>query len=105
MATVNENSTAWLSLSLKDRAGEPAQPPQSVIYRIDCLTSGAVIREDTAVTPAGEIELVLTPADNRVIDTSRGSERRRVTVVAAYGEGDQVTGAYDYEVRNLTGVT
>lgn len=102
--TVTEGSTAWLAIAFLDRAGQ-AQAPATVTYRIDCLTTGQVMRADTALPAAVELEIVLSPTDNRIVDPAHATERRRVTVRAENGADDAVNSEFHYDVRNLGGVT
>lgn len=99
--SVNERTTAYLSVSFKDKAGALAAPT-AVTYRIDCLTSSQAVRGSTAVAPAGTVEITLTADDNAMRSQSNRSELRRVTVVATYGSAsDQLTSEHDYAVTNL----
>ena len=101
---VNENSTSWLDVAFLDKDGDPATP-SSVTYRVDCLSSGTVIRADTGITAASEVEIVLTPGDNAIVDQDHRVEKRLVTVTATFGAGDQHVSEYVYLVRNLKKVT
>lgn len=102
MQSINEKSSGYLEVALFDRAGAPAVP-SSVTYRIDCLTSGDLVRTWTAATPAAVVQITLTPTDNAMRRESSATEKRRVTLVASYGAGleDQMTSEFDYQVRNL----
>lgn len=105
MQTINEESTGYLTVKFFDKAGALAAP-SSVVYRIDDVATGLEVRADTAVgSPGSEIEIVLTPADNTILNTVGDNETRRVTVTGTYGPSDQVTDDYLYEVRNLKGIT
>jgi len=97
---INEGSSARITVDLLDAAGQPAVPA-SLSYRIDCVTSGQVIRPSSPLSPAASVVIELTPADTVIVNAAHSAERRRVTVVAAYGSGDQQTADYEYTVRNL----
>lgn len=99
MPSVNEKSTAYLTVTFKDKAGVQ-QVPASATYRIDCLTTGTAIKAETALTPAGSVEITLTPTDNRIIAAANVRESRRVTVNAVYGASDEVHDQFDYDVEN-----
>lgn len=100
-STINERTSARLSIDWIDPAGEPAIP-SAVSYRIDCLTTGGVVRAMTTVAPAATTEIHLDSDDNAIRDTANSSERRCVTVVASYGDAsDQCSLEYVYTVRNL----
>ena len=105
MERVNEKSTAYLTVTFRDKAGA-AQAPASAKYRIDDLISGQAVREETEIaSPGSTLELTLTVADNTLLNAQAAIEQRRVTVVGEYGAGDAVTAEYIYEVVNLAGVT
>ena len=99
--SVNERTTAYLTVTFKDKAGALAVPTQ-VQYRIDCLTSGQAVRALSTVAPASAVEITLSADDNAIRVDSNRAEIRRVTVVASYGgNADQVTAFEDYSVTNL----
>ena len=100
----NEDSAAWLTVSFFDPDGDP-EAPDSVSYRVDCLTTGNAIRAETSVSPASEIEIVMEASDNAIQDQTNDVERRLVTVVATDSEGRTQKSAFVYVVRNLRKVT
>lgn len=99
-ATVNEGTTAYLTVTFKDKAGVNAAPA-SATYRLDCLTTGTAIKPPTALPAGASVEVTLTKTDNRIVTAANVRERRRVTVVGTYGADDQVQQEYDYDVLNL----
>lgn len=100
MKLVAERSTAYLTLSFVDKAGALAAP-SALQYRIDCKTSMQVVRDWTSWPPGPSVEIVLSPDDNAMQDAGNDSERRLVTVIAAYGLADEVRDTFEYYVRNL----
>lgn len=109
MKTVNERNRAVLHVSFRDLDGE-LTAPQNVSYRIDDQASGTEIRDWTNLsgTMASSMDIPLTSVDNAMVDPSRPTERRVVTVRADYdGEDDEAlaTGQYTYEVKNLRFLT
>ena len=101
LQTVNERTTAYLSISFRDDAGVLATP-SAVSYRVDCLTTAQSVRGSTSVSPASQVKITLTAGDNAIKTYTNKSEVRRVTVVATYGStADQLTLQYDYTVNNL----
>ena len=104
MEQVNERSTAYLTVTFKDKAGA-AQQPTAASYRIDDVATGQEIRDDTAITPAAStVEITLTPADNAMVSATRPIEVHALTVTATYGDADAVRGVYLFEVANLMAV-
>lgn len=100
---VNEGNAAWLTATLRDKAGNLATP-SSATYRIDCLTTGEEVRDTTALSAASEMEIALTIADTAIVNEGNSIELKRVTVIGVYGDGDEVKAQYDFNVKNLSGV-
>lgn len=97
---INEGSSGELVVDFTDPAGLPSVP-SSVVYRIDCTTTGQAIRASTPIAPSSSITIPITVLDTNIVAEANASERRRVTVTASYGAGESLTGEYDYVVRNL----
>ena len=105
MERVNEKSTAYLTVTFRDKAGA-MQAPATARYRIDDVATGQPVRSDTDIgSPGSTVELTLTVDDNTLKNPLGATEQRRVTVVAEYGAGDAVRSEYVYEVVNLAGVS
>ena len=105
MERVNEKSTAYLTVTFRDKAGA-AQAPATATYRIDDVATGQPVRSDTDISaPDSTVELTLTVTDNTLKNPIAAAEQRRVTVTAEYGSGDAVRSEYIYEVINLAGVS
>ena len=104
MQQVNERSTAYLTVTPKDKTGT-AQAPTALTYRVDDVLTGTEILPDTSVAPGATVEITLTPEQNRILSGAHAVERRRVTVTAAFGAADQVCSEYVYEVVNLAKIT
>lgn len=100
---INEGSTGYLTVTFKDKAGDPAAP-SGITYRIDDLASGTEVLGDTAVTPGASVEITLPPSVHVPIGNAR-TQHRRVTVKATYGADDGINAEYEYELINLGGVT
>ena len=101
MITVNEKTTAWLTVTCKDKTGALAAPA-TLQYQIDCLTSGVNILTLTSVpTPAAAQEIEIPSNLNAIQVPANQQEYRRVTVTAGYGGTDQITTYFDYAVVNL----
>ena len=105
MERVNEKSTAYLTVTFRDKAGA-AQAPATAKYRIDDVATGQPVRSEIDISsPGSTVELTLTVDDNTLKNSIAAAEQRRVTVVAEYGSGDAVRSEYIYEVFNLAGVS
>jgi hypothetical protein len=103
MIQVNEQTTAYLTITFKDKDGANAAP-NSATYRIDCKTTGKAIRATTALPGGATPEIVLTSDENKIQNLNNSSEIKRVTIIGVYGVDDKVTDEFEYEVLNLAGV-
>lgn len=104
MQQVNEQSTAYLTVTFRNKAGA-AEAPATASYRIEDVASDSEVLEATTITPAATVEVRLTPANNTLLVAGNPAELRRVTVIGEYGQDDAVTSEYVYEVVNLSGVS
>ena len=100
---VNEQSTAYLAVTFKNKAGA-AEAPASASYRIDDLATGEPVRAETSLPATGTVEIKLTPADNTILNPLNRYEHRQVTVIGLYGEDDAVRAEFLYRVINLSKV-
>ena len=105
MIQVNERSTAVLSMTFTDETKAPVIPTSARYCVLDEL-SGTVLSGWTSFTPTvASYDLTISQDNNRIIDDSRDTEVRIVTVVFEYYYGSkQCTGEFRYEVKNLTSV-
>lgn len=104
-STINEQTSSVITVGLADAEGTPA-PPTQVTVRIDCLTTGTSIRgPQLIVAPGTPFLLNVTADENRIVDQNDLQEYRRLTIIAEYGNGDRLTGQFDWIIANLTFVT
>ena len=101
---VNENSTSYVTVVPKDKDGVAATPA-TLVYQIDCVTTGTNMKAETALTPGTSVEITITPTENAINDQNNSHEERVVTVTAGYGASDQVIEEFDYLVMNLYAAT
>ena len=103
VALVNEGTSHFVVLTFVDHDGLPVVP-LDVYIRIDDFSSGESMRVETAETsPAAEMTIEITPAENNMINERMPHEKRVMTITATYGTGGerQVTGEYVYKLVNL----
>jgi len=106
---IDERTTAYLQVDFLDKDGAAAVP-STVSYRIDDITdagdyaAGTQIRAPTSVSPAASVEITLDASDTTILSPASSFERRRVTVTATFGAGDEINSQYFFIVRNLGGV-
>ena len=104
LISVNEKTTTWITINFKDKAGAPASP-DSMVYQIDCLTSGVAIKAPVTVTfPGTSPEVKVDSIDNAIQVPTNQREYRRMTVTAIFG-GDVVTDQFDWAINNLSFIT
>lgn len=101
--TINEGTSAWLTVTFKDQAGANAAPT-SATYQVDCLTTGTAVRAATAMGAGAAVEIALTEDDTAIQLAANATERKRVSVIGSYGAGDKVKAQYDFIVTNLSEV-
>ena len=104
MFKINERSTAYVQNSCYN-AQDQLEAPVSMVYRIDCLTTGEVIRADTVLASSAQVSVTLTPEDTRIINYHNMQERRRITFIAGYGANDGLNDTIDFIVKNLRAVS
>lgn len=100
METVNERSTAFLTVTFRDKTGALAAP-SLVTWEAHDKASGTELQAATALTPASSIEITISASVNRMINAASGSEVRVITIKALYGADDGINSVYEYQVRNL----
>lgn len=96
---VKEKSRAVLTVRFLNEAGRLAVP-SAISYRIDCRTSGQMVRDWTAVTPGSVIQIGIPSSENAIL-AGEAREERVVTIQATYGADDLVNDEYLYVVQNL----
>lgn len=105
LATVKEQSVAYLTVNFYDKNGVLAAPT-SATWQVHDVESGSVLQAEAAMLPiASSFELTLTSAINTLIKQVNKEETRRVTIKAVFGVGLNCNAEYDYEVRSLEWVT
>lgn len=97
---VNERTTAYLTVSFKDKTGALVAP-STVTYSVYCMTNNQELRAATSLGAASTIEIVLGASDNAIVNQANGRERRRVTVKSTYGVADELNDQFEYYVQNL----
>ena len=75
--------------------------PTTVDYKVECETSRETLIGWTSVTPAASVSITVAGTANVLINESRRSERKVVTVVADRGLATQFVNAIKYDISNL----
>ena len=97
---VKERTTAYLTVTFRDKAGT-AVAPAAATYSVYDMTTGTEIRAATAISPAPSVEITLGATDNAIQNPGNARERRRVTVRATFGADDELNDEFEYYVQNL----
>lgn len=100
MENINEKSSATLTITFKDSSNNLVTPVSGT-YQIDAVPGGS-IRTPTSFTPVSSTyDILLTPDDNKILNTTKTKEVHMVTVTVDLGGGDQSTAIYRYYVTNF----
>lgn len=100
--TVNEDTSTVIGV--KFRQDEAATIPTSIMYRIDDLNTGAILHDWSSISPASEVSITVTPAQNAIQNDFHGYETRQLLIAADYALDSQYVDAITWNVRNLSGV-
>lgn len=104
MEVVNEQTTAYLTVTMLDK-NEAEADPNSATYAVHDKDAGTEIIAPTAISASGSQELTMTPTINTILNPDNLEETRVVTIEAIYGAADHLTDAYEYRVKNLAHVS
>lgn len=103
--TLNEGSRCFIRAKFFDKNQVP-QIPSSLMYRVDCETTGTTILDWTTVTPAQSLEVQIDATLNNIINQRNDIERKVVTFKAnADPPSNAFTEVQEYDLINLQGIT
>jgi hypothetical protein len=101
MYQINEGVTALLTATFLNEAGNPAVPTGGK-FQISDADSGTVIAPWEAFTPTTASQnMIILEQYNLILDSTKTSEVRVITVVVQYSGAKQSVAEYRYEVLNL----
>src|SRR5688572_9643249 len=98
-----EDAFVW-TYKFLDTGGLPSIPT-TARYRIECLTTQRMMRDWTEITPASEVEIIITSSDNAINNNRNSTERRLIIIQSNYDTDTQKSTTDEWVVRNLQGVT
>jgi len=105
MDTVNERDSYFFDAAFKDEEKADVTP-SSGSWRIDSIASDGTeteIKSDTPFTPTGAtFKFEVSPNENRILNTSNRTEKRRATVTMVYGTNKQKSEEFFWLVKNLS---
>jgi hypothetical protein len=102
-----ERSAATFTVKFHDQGAHDGATPTNVYYRLDDDGTGIVVADWTAVTlpedidDEHEVDITITPEQNRILRESCELERKTLTVMADRGLATQFVASYTFAVRNL----
>ena len=98
---VREGSSLYATVYFRD--DNSAVVPTTARYRIDCLTTGAIMRTWTDLTPAGSVDITIDFNDNAIESNYNNRERRQITVEIDAGLSTQTRNTAEWNVKNIEG--
>ena len=97
--TINEGSSAFLTITFKDQTGTGVTPTTAA-YRLD--NAGVQVRDWEAFTPASSSHIIeITGAENAILNPELATETMTATVRWTYGTGSTGSEAFEYVIKNL----
>lgn len=104
MLTITEGSRLPATFRLFDGNSAPAIPI-TLRYRIDCESTGKVLRDWTTVTAAQLTSLIIPASFNAIQNRANAFELKTLTVEADAGTDNAYTDDVTWRVRNMYGVS
>lgn len=102
MQVVNEKSAIVINAAVRGDDGS-ATVPTTLKYRVDCLTTEQAIKAWTTLTPAAEVSISVTGAENAIRNDANAYEDKQVVVISDEGLGTEQRQDFRYRVKNLFG--
>jgi hypothetical protein len=100
---VKEGSAFSATAYFRTRSTALATAPTTIHYRIDCLTTGTEIADDTSVTAASSATIAITATHNAIQSDGNTKERKQLTVITDSGLSTQHRETITWTVENLYG--
>ena len=101
---VFEGAAFTATAYFRTRSSKTGTAPTNAYYRVDCLTTGTVLADWTAVSALGvSSDISITTAMNAIQDDSKKRERKQITVQADRGLSTVAVGKANWVVENLIG--
>ena len=100
---VNEGSAFPLPVYLRLRSTGAAATPTTIHWRIDCLTTGREVADDTSVSAASNFTIAVTGTHNAILNDCNEQETKQLTVEVDKGLATQHRERVTWNVFNLYG--
>lgn len=101
--TWKEGSAFTATANFRTRSTAAASTPTTIHYRVDCLTTGQQIADDTSVSAASSASIAITGTHNAILDDANEAEVKQLTVTADQGLSTQHRESITWRVENLYG--
>lgn len=85
------------------RNGATAEAPTTAKYRVDCLTTGAVLADWTSLSVAASIAIPITATHNAIQDQCNRVEQKQLTVASDPDTSTQTRSTAVWKVENIRG--
>ena len=103
---VPEETTFTATVYHRTRSTQAASTPTTIHYRVDCLTTKRQITDWTSVSsPAASNTIVITSAENQILDDSNAREKKQITIKLDSGLTTQQIKPKQWTVENIQGIT
>ena len=99
----NEGSAFPLPVYLRLRSTGAAATPTTIHYRIDCLTTGREVADDTSVSAASNFTIAVTGTHNAILNDCNSQETKQLTVICDKDLSTQHREAATWTVENPYG--
>ncbi len=96
----NELSQVQVTAQPRDTTNAP-YTPTTARYRVDDCRSGTQLVDWTTLTPSTSMTITIPGTANAIIDSTRQTEVKTVTVQLDQGLSTQHMSDYTYQVKNL----
>ena len=100
---VKEGSAFPLTVYLRLRSTGAAATPTTIHWRLDCLSTGNEIADDTSVSAASSFTIAVTGAHNAIQSDGNEFETKQLTITTDVGLATQYREAVTWRVQNLYG--
>lgn len=102
---LNENTTFQRDVTFLNSDRDPIAPT-TARYRVDCLTTGTVVRDWTPLpTAESTATITLNQVDNRIVGYAREFEVRQCVVEATDILNQKYVSEFKWEVQDLDGLS
>ena len=97
---VNERSQLPVTISLTVKQTGVPSTPNTLKWRMDCLTTNQAVVPETALGASSTVELTIPATSNVIIHDENPYETKRITVTANAGTSLELNSFLDFDVLN-----